>query len=60
MGRRVGYNCLLKDEAGYDGALQTVMGLDMTVRPGFVLPQQRPKRTELSSLRTQKAQPAHC
>ena len=56
----VGYNCLLKDEAGYDGALQTVIGLDMTGRPGFVLPQQRPKRTELSSLRTQKAQPAHC
>lgn len=48
----MGYNCLLKDEAGYDGALQTVIGLDMTGRPGFVLPQQRPKRTELSSLRT--------
>ena len=56
----MGYNCLLKDEAGYDGVLQTVMGLDMTVQPGFVLPQQRPKRTELSSLRTQKSQPAHC
>ena len=41
----MGYNCLLKDEAGYDGALQTVMGLDMTGWPGFVLPQQRPKRT---------------
>ena len=38
----MGYDCLLKDEAGYDGYGQTITGLDTTGRPGFVLPSRPP------------------
>ena len=34
----MGYNCLLTDTDGYDGATQTVSGLDMVEQPRFVLP----------------------
>jgi len=34
----MGYNCLLTDIDGYDGATQTVSGLGPVGRPGLVLP----------------------
>lgn len=34
----MGYNCLLTDTDGYDGATQTVSGLDTVEQPQFVLP----------------------
>jgi hypothetical protein len=34
----MGYNCLLTDTGGYDGATQTVSGLDTVEQPRFVLP----------------------
>lgn len=34
----MGYNCLLTDTGGYDGAIQTVSGLDSVEQPRFVLP----------------------
>ena len=34
----MGYKVLLTDTGGYDGATQTVSGLEPTGRPGFVLP----------------------
>ena len=34
----MGYNCLLTDTDGYDGARETVSGLEPVGRPAFVLP----------------------
>lgn len=35
----LGYNCLLTDTDGYDGATQVISGLEQTGRSEFVLPQ---------------------